>query len=456
MPSCLSYLNTFFLLKMQNEVKLWKNTISCLETELSKATIGAFFADTELLSLEEGKAKILCPNGISADYLRNRYKTKIQDTLTTLTGKDYTVSFEVKKVTLPQDQDLGPIFKSSQNDGLVVSYNFDSFVVGFSNQLAVSVAKAVVEQPGSLHNPLFVHSGVGLGKTHLMHAVGNAIKERNPNAKVLYSPAESFGNALIKAIQTRRPTSSFRKKYRMVDVLLIDDIQFFAGHQSTQEEFFNTFNELHLANKQIVLASDRHPSEIKKLEQRLVSRFSGGMVADMQEPDLDMKIEILRRKAREKGATLKDEVLLQVAEQITGNIRQLEGVLNQILAISASQNLDPTEELVAGVIKNTPCPQKFISTEDIVQSVCDHFGIDLEIMRSKKRSQNIVLTRQVTAYLLRNLSQMSFKDIGEVLGGRDHTTVIHGVEKIEKNLKESPLLKNQINHLRVDILGKTS
>lgn len=436
--------------------ELWKNTISCLETELSKATIGAFFADTELSFTKAGEVKILCPNRLSADYLKSRYKSKIEKILNTLTGETYFTSFGVKKVFFERTQDLGPIFRNSVQDGLVSTYTFENFVVGLPNQLAVQIAKTVGEQPGNIHNPFFIHSKVGLGKTHLMHAIGNSLKSKDPQAKILYTSSEQFTNSFIKSIQNKKSAVSFRKKFRSVDILLIDDIQFIAGREGTQEEFFNTFNELYLHGKQIVLTSDRHPSEIQKLEQRLVSRFYGGMIADIQKPDLDIKVEILKRKAQEKGATLNDEILLKIAEQITGSIRQLEGTLNQILAISASQNINPTKELVAKLVKNIPCSREFISPQDIIQTVCKHFGVENDVLQSKKRSQNIVLTRQIAAYLLRNLSQMSFKDIGDALGGRDHTTVIYAVEKIENNLKENDLLRSQIQHLRVDILGKTS
>lgn len=438
------------------EKELWKNTISCLETELSKATISAFFAGTELVSFKGDHAKIRCPNHLSANYLKTRYADSIINTINTLSGNSCSVSFEVKKITPKKVQDLGPIFKIKEQSGLVTTYTFESFVVGLSNQLAVSVAQAVVEQPGNLHNPLFLYSGVGLGKTHLMHAIGNAIKQQKPNTRVMYSPAEQFTNEFIKSIQIRRPASSFRKRFRSVDVLLIDDIQFLAGREATQEEFFNTFNKLYLSGKQVILTSDRHPSEIQRLEQRLVSRFSGGMITDIQEPDLDMRIEILRRKAAEKGATLQEEVLLALAEQISGSIRQLEGILNQILTITSAQNVTPTTELVSGILQNIPQSKKFVSPENIISTVCEHFSTEPEAIRSKKRSRDVVFPRQIIAYFLRDLSQLSLQNIGEILGGRDHTTILHGLEKIENDLTESSFLKNQLEALRVEILGKSS
>jgi len=438
------------------ERELWNNTVSCLETELSKGVIGTFFAGTELLSLHGGEARIVCPNKISADYLRKRYLDKIAQTLSTLTGEECRVRLEIRTVSAPPPQDLGPIFRNTQPDGLVSNYNFDNFVVGIPNQLAANIAKSVVEHPGGNHNPLFIYSGVGLGKTHLIHAIGNSIKVIREETRILYTSSEQFTNEFIRSIQNGRSAATFRKKFRTVDVLMVDDVQFFTGREGTQEEFFNTFNELHLAGKQVILTSDKHPNEIQKLDQRLTSRFCGGVVVDIQEPDMDMRLEILRRKARERGATVQDDVLLALAEQISGSIRNLEGMLNQILAISAAQKIIPTRELACSIIKNNPQNRRFVSPAQVVQTVCRHFGVEIKDVESAKRNREIVLPRQVAAYVLKNLSQLSLQNIGDLLGGRDHTTILHGIEKIEQEIKTNEFLKNQIQHLRVEILGKTS
>lgn len=435
--------------------EIWKNVLSSLETELSKATIATFFAGTELSSLENGMAKILCPNHLSADYLRNHYSQKLKETLQTLTSQPCTTAFEVRQI-VSRPQELGPIFRTKSHDGLFSSYNFKNFVVGLSNQLAVSVAQAVVERPGELHNPFFLYSGVGLGKTHLLHAVGNAIKTANQEARILYCPAERFTNELIQAIQSGRSTAIFRRKFRSVDILLVDDVQFLAGREASQEEFFNTFNELYLAGSQVVLASDRNPSEISKLEARLVSRFSGGMVIDIQQPDLDLRLAILRQKAAEEGAALQDEVLLSLAEQISGNIRQLEGALHQLLTFLSSQKISPSKEAVKSIFKDFSPPKPCVTPEDIICAVSRLFGIDLGVLRSAKRSKDIVLPRQIAAYLLRSLGDLSLKKIGEVLGGRDHTTIIYALEKIERELTQNPILRNQVEAARGEILGKTS
>lgn len=431
--------------------EIWKNVLSCLEAELSKPTIAAFFGHTELGSFESGVAKVLCPSHLSAEYLKTRYQKLITEVLGDLSGQSCRVSFEIKPLPPTKSQTLGPIFKTREQDGLVPSYTFENFVIGFSNQLAVSVAQVVTENPGKLHNPLFLHSSVGLGKTHLLHAIGHAIKEQDQEATVLYSPTERFTNEMVRAIQDRRSMSSFRKKFRSVDVLLVDDTQFLAGRVATQEEFFNTFNELYLAGKQIILTSDRRPSEIKQLEDRLVSRFSGGMVIDIQEPDLDMRAEILRRKAAARGANLQEETILLLAEQISGSVRQLEGVLNQLLTIAAAQNTVPSPELVNGVLASLPQPKRFISPEGILTAVCQKFNLKPEVLRSPKRTKEVVRPRQITAYLLRNLSQISLQQIGELLGGRDHSTILHSLGKIEEELTRDPFLRSQVEALRAEL-----
>ncbi|GMR19283.1 MAG: chromosomal replication initiator protein DnaA [Patescibacteria group bacterium] len=436
------------------EKELWKNTLSCLETELSKATISTFFAGTELASLEKSRAKILCPSRLSAGHLKSRYGGVIAATLNTLSGQKCSLSFEVKKIAPSKPQELGPIFRTSEQHMLVASYTLENFVVGLSNQLAVGVAQAVVEEPGTLHNPFFLHSGVGLGKTHLIHAIGNLIKQQRPDAQILYSPAEQFTNELIRSIQNRRSAVSFRRKFRSVDVLLIDDIQFLAGREATQEEFFNTFNELYLSGKQIILTSDRHPHEIPRLEQRLISRFSGGIVADIQEPDLDMKIEILRRKSKEKGASIQEEVFLALAEQVSGSIRKLEGLLNQLITIAAAQNVPPSADLVEDIVRSAPPSSVFVSPDKVIQTVCQRFSVKPEDIRSPRRAKEIVRPRQITAYLLRSMGSLSLQKIGDLLGGRDHSTILHGIKKIEGEVEENPTLRNQINTLNVEIFGR--
>ncbi|OGC54714.1 chromosomal replication initiator protein DnaA [candidate division WWE3 bacterium RIFCSPHIGHO2_01_FULL_48_15] len=437
------------------EKEIWKNTLSSLETELSKAVVGTFFRGTELGFLENGIAKILCLNRLSADYLRARYGEAVEAKLSDITGREWSLSFEVKPTTVQKPKELGPIFRTSSHDGLFPSYTFENFVVGLSNQLAAGIAQAVSAKPGQLHNPLFLHSRVGLGKTHLMHAIGNAVKQTQPDAEILYCPAERFTNELISAIQDRRSTASFRRKYRSVDVLLVDDIQFLAGREASQEEFFNTFNELYLSGRQVILTSDRNPTEIQKLEERLVSRFSGGMVADIQEPDLDLRLAILKRKAKEREVDIPGETLFALADQLSGNIRQLEGALNQLLTVALAQNTPPSAELAATLGQNV-IRQEVRGPEEIISAVARRFQVDLINLRSGKRTKENVFARQVAAHFLRTVGQLSLKKIGELLGGRDHSTILHGLKKVELELSRNPILRNQIDAVRVEILGKTS
>ena len=437
--------------------ELWKNTISYLETDLSRGVLNTFFANTKLSSLDNGKAQVVCPSKITADYLRRRYLPQVSQALKSLTEKDWEVEFQVSQENAPiKEAELGPLFTPPALDGLVSRYTFENFVVGLPNQLAAQIASSLVEGAGNSVSPLFIHSGVGLGKTHLIHAIGNAIKERDPQMKVLYVGAEQFTNEFIKSVQNSRSAAVFRKRFRAVDILLVDDVQFFAKREGTQEEFFNTFNELYLAGKRVVLTSDQHPEEIKKLDSRLVSRFCGGGVADMQEPGVDMRLEILKRKAAEWEQAVAEETLLTLAQDISGSIRHLEGALNQLLAIATTKHIAPTRDLAQAILKNRPQPQHFLKPQDVIAETSAKYGITVEEIKSAKRQKELVRPRQVAAYLLRALAQLSLSQIGEMLGGRDHTTILHSIQKIEKEQQENQILKEQLRTLRGEILGKTS
>lgn len=435
--------------------KIWKEILTFMEGDLSKAVIATFLGGTELASLEGGEARVFCPSRLSLEHLKTRYAEKLAGAVRHVCGQDYTLSFEVRPLPNPSVQELGPIFKTTVTHGLVSSYTFDNFVIGLSNQLAASVAEAVVEQPGSLHNPFFLYSGVGLGKTHLLHAVGNAVQQKNPEARVIYASAERFTTEFIRGIQSQQTAASFRRKFRGADVLLVDDVQFLATREASQEEFFNTFNELYLAGKQIIIASDRHPAEIKDVQQRLISRFAGGMIADIQEPDLDLRLQILRQKVGSRGVQVGEEVLLTLAQQLEGSIRQLEGTLNQLLTTAAAQKIAPCPELAQAVLKSIPASRRFVNPPDVIGTVCRCFGINREQLCSPSRSREIVLPRQIAAYLLRQMGNASLNQIGVLLGGKDHTTILHGLKKIEKDLTQNNFLHNQVESIRGEILGKT-
>ncbi|RSK25435.1 chromosomal replication initiator protein DnaA, partial [Bacillus sp. HMF5848] len=318
-------------------------------------------------------------------------------------------------------------------------YTFDTFVIGQGNRFAHAASLAVAEAPAKAYNPLFIYGGVGLGKTHLMHAIGHYVLEHNPAAKVVYLSSEKFTNEFINSIRDNK-TVDFRNKYRSVDVLLIDDIQFLAGKEQTQEEFFHTFNTLHEESKQIVISSDRPPKEIPTLEDRLRSRFEWGLITDITPPDLETRIAILRKKAKADGLDIPNEVMLYIANQIDSNIRELEGALIRVVAYSSLINKDINADLASDALKDIIPSSKprVITIQDIQKVVSQHFNVKVEELKAKKRTRTIVEPRQVAMYLSRELTDASLPKIGEEFGGRDHTTVIHAHEKISKKLESDP------------------
>ncbi|MGL5675290.1 MAG: chromosomal replication initiator protein DnaA, partial [Cellulosilyticaceae bacterium] len=334
-------------------------------------------------------------------------------------------------------------------------YVFNSFVVGNSNRMAHAAALAVAEAPARAYNPLFLYGGVGLGKTHLMHSIAHYILEQNPNAKVLYASSEKFTNELINSIKDDK-NEAFRNKYRNIDVLLIDDIQFIAGKERTQEEFFHTFNTLHEANKQIIISSDRPPKEIETLEDRLRSRFEWGLIADIQGPDLETRIAILRKKAEIESLSVPEEVLLFIAKTVISNIRELEGALNRIIAFSSLANKPITVELANEALKDLISKDKprIITADYIQEIVANYFHLKPEELKSSKRTRNIAFPRQIAMYLCRKLTDLSLPKIGEKFGGRDHTTIIHGYEKISKDILKDIELSQTIAELENKITGK--
>lgn len=327
-------------------------------------------------------------------------------------------------------------------------YVFDTFVIGAGNRFAHAASLAVAEAPAKAYNPLFIYGGVGLGKTHLMHAIGNYVLEHNPKARVLYISSEKFTNEFINAIRDNR-SESFRNKYRNIDILLIDDIQFLAGKESTQEEFFHTFNALHDEQKQIVISSDRPPKEIPTLEDRLRSRFEWGLITDIQPPDLETRIAILKKKAKAENLDIPNEAIVYIANQIDTNIRELEGALIRVVAYSSLINQDITVHLAAEALKdiipsNRP---KVITIQDIMQTVGEFYGMRPEDFKARKRTKAVAFPRQIAMYLSRELTDFSLPKIGEAFGGRDHTTVIHAHEKIASMLKSDPELNKIIRTL---------
>lgn len=444
--------------------ELWGRVLAEMEKQVSKPSFETWLKSTKLLSYKQDTLTIAAPNSFARDWLENHYVHQIAAILHDLTGKEAMISFIVPKDQNLEDYDIpAPKPMVSQDDqpdfspGMLNSkYTFDTFVIGSGNRFAHAASLAVAEAPAKAYNPLFIYGGVGLGKTHLMHAIGHYVQEHNPNAKVVYLSSEKFTNEFINSIRDNK-TVHFRNKYRNVDVLLIDDIQFLAGKESTQEEFFHTFNALHEESKQIIISSDRPPKEIPTLEDRLRSRFEWGLITDISPPDLETRIAILRKKARADGLDISNEVMVYIANQIDSNIRELEGALIRVVAYSSLINRDINVDLAAEALKDImpTSRSRVITILDIQKVVGEHYHVRLEDFSAKKRTKSIAYPRQIAMYLSRELTDFSLPKIGEEFGGRDHTTVIHATEKISTLLKTDETLKNEIKQIK-SLLGRSS
>ncbi|MGB7998621.1 MAG: chromosomal replication initiator protein DnaA [Anaerobacillus sp.] len=428
---------------MDNITDLWQQALSEIEKKLSKPSFETWLKSTSANRMEGDTIIITAPNEFARDWLESRYSSLITETLLELTGSELQAKFIIPQNQSDTDLDLEQSMKKKPKANpaqdehpqsvLNSKYTFDTFVIGSGNRFAHAASLAVAEAPAKAYNPLFIYGGVGLGKTHLMHAIGHYVIEHNPNAKVVYLSSEKFTNEFINSIRDNK-TVNFRNKYRNVDVLLIDDIQFLAGKEQTQEEFFHTFNALHEESKQIVISSDRPPKEIPTLEDRLRSRFEWGLITDITPPDLETRIAILRKKAKAEGLDIPNEVMLYIANQIDTNIRELEGALIRVVAYSSLINQDMNADLAAEALKNIIPSSKprVITIHDIQTVIGDQFSVKLEDFAAKKRTKSVAFPRQIAMYLSRELTDFSLPKIGEEFGGRDHTTVIHAHEKISK------------------------
>ena len=440
----------------------WQTILSIIEPETSSVSYNTWFKDTQLVDIIDNTMMVSVKNDFNKEILSTRYLDLIKNCSLQVMNRDYNFDFIViskdgeyipKKVGAQKAEAFQDPLNIKSN--LNPRYIFDSFVVGNSNRMAHAAALAVAEAPARAYNPLFLYGGVGLGKTHLMQSIAHYILEQNPNAKVLYASSEKFTNELINSIRDDK-NEAFRNKYRNIDVLLIDDIQFIAGKERTQEEFFHTFNTLHEADKQIIISSDRPPKEIETLEDRLRSRFEWGLIADIQTPDLETRIAILRKKVELESLSVPDDVILFIAKTIISNIRELEGALNRILAFSSLSNkpinVDLANEALRDLIsKDKP---KVITADYIQEIIADYFNLSIEDLKSAKRTRNIAYPRQIAMYLCRKLTDLSLPKIGEKFGGRDHTTIIHGFDKITKDLLKDIELCQIVNELECKITGK--
>ena len=453
---------------METELKgLWEKTLNIIKSEMSEVSFNTWIKSCEPISISSNTIKISVPNSFTQDILEKRYKDLVINSIEAACSKLYKIEFliaselqeidevpENKKASNNKDS-MSVTVNDEMSSTLNPKYTFDSFVIGNSNRFAHAASLAVAESPAKAYNPLFIYGGVGLGKTHLMHAIGHYILQNNSNAKVVYVSSEKFTNELINAIKDDK-NEEFRNKYRNVDILLIDDIQFIAGKERTQEEFFHTFNTLHDANKQIILSSDRPPKEIPTLEDRLRSRFEWGLIADIQAPDFETRMAILKKKADVEKLDVPNEVMVYIATKIKSNIRELEGALIRIVAYSSLTNRDITVDLASEALKDIISnKQNKNITIDIIQDVvAAYFNLRVEDLKSQRRTRNVAYPRQIAMYLSRKLTDMSLPKIGEEFGGRDHTTVIHAYEKISESLNNDESLQHTINDITKKLTQK--
>ncbi|ENZ00180.1 chromosomal replication initiator protein DnaA [Clostridium thermobutyricum] len=446
---------------MDSDLKqLWEKTLSIIKGEMSEVSFNTWIKSCEPISMSSDTIKISVPNTFTQDILEKRYKDLVVNSIKASCSKLYKIEFlvaseiqsteetvtnqKIKKEKSEENQNPSDEMSTNLNP----KYTFDSFVIGNSNRFAHAASLAVAEAPAKAYNPLFIYGGVGLGKTHLMHAIGHYILQNNSKSKVVYVSSEKFTNELINAIKDDK-NEEFRNKYRNIDVLLIDDIQFIAGKERTQEEFFHTFNALHDANKQIILSSDRPPKEIPTLEDRLRSRFEWGLIADIQVPDFETRMAILKKKADVENLSVANEVMVYIATKIKSNIRELEGALTRIIAYSSLTNRSITVDLASEALKDIISKKqgKHVTIEIIQDIVASYFNLRIEDLKSQRRTRNVSYPRQIAMYLSRKLTDMSLPKIGEEFGGRDHTTVIHAYEKISDNLNRDESLQHTIEEL---------
>ncbi|QIL45995.1 chromosomal replication initiator protein DnaA [Vagococcus coleopterorum] len=443
---------------------IWSELVSTYKAIMTTPSFNAWIEQAKPIELTDGQLTIEVPSSLHKEYWEKNLSTKIVETGFRLTGSEITPRFIIKsdvKEELIDQVETKKIEKSStlskENSRKALlnpKYSFDTFVIGKGNQMAHAAALVVAEDPGSTYNPLFFYGGVGLGKTHLMHAIGHQMLLNNPNAKVKYVSSETFANDYINSIQNKM-SEEFRQEYRNVDLLLVDDIQFFANKEGTQEEFFHTFNALYNDGRQIVLTSDRLPNEIPKLEERLVSRFAWGLSVDITPPDLETRIAILRKKADAERLEIPDDTLSYIAGQIDSNIRELEGALVRVQAYATMNSQDITTSLAADSLKTlrSASTNSQLSILKIQESVCNFYHIQLKDLKGKKRVKTIVLPRQIAMYLARELTENSLPKIGAEFGGKDHTTVIHSHEKIQQLIETDPTIQKEVNEIKQNLIS---
>ena len=443
---------------------LWDDVLSILKPEMNHESFDLWFRPVKALTVESNRLTLQVPNAFFADWLRDHYQARIETLLKERSGETMSLSFTVLR---PVEEIIKPGMSEPLSAPLILPapsapplethlnarYMFDTFVVGHSNRFAQAASQAVAKDPGKAYNPLFLYGGVGLGKTHLMHAIGHHMIEKNPRARVLYTSSEKFINEFIDSLRFEK-MSQFRQKYRNLDCLLIDDIQFLVNKESSQEEFFYTFNTLYDSRKQIVITSDRPPKEIPTLQERLITRFEWGVVADIQAPELETRIAILRDKADAENLFVPDDVLLFLASHMRSNIRELEGSLIRVVAHASLTGVSLTVDSAREVLRDVMAREEAaapVSIDKIQRVVARHFHLELHDMKSKRRTDAIAFPRQIAMYLARTLTDMSTTQIGDSFGGKDHTTVMHATNKVKSRLESDPFFTALVNKIIQDI-----
>lgn len=445
---------------MDNQ-KLWQAMLGSLEINLSKGNFITWFKNTDIVERGENYITVGVPSTFTHEWIKNKFHNHLLQSLKSLAPEVKEIRYHIGNIKLGQEKQ-GTLLQQSEStskntvvykapnttgsSSLNKQYTFDTLIIGKNNELAHAASVAVAESPGSRYNPLFIYGGVGLGKTHLIHAVGNKMLANNPRLRILYATSEKFTNDFISAIQQKK-LDDFKRHYRQVDMLLIDDVQFIAGKEQTQEEFFHTFNELRDKGKQIILTSDRLPKDIPAIEQRLISRFEWGMIADVGAPSLETRIAILKTKIAKSGIAIDDKIINFVAENVVNNIRELEGALNKIMVYYNMSRepltLNKVQELLESITNNNK--RKSVTIRKIAENVAGFYSVTLDDLLKQSRKKEFVKPRQAAMYLVRKELNSSFPTIGEFFGGRDHTTVMHGVEKVEKAVKSEDNIKKELD-----------
>ena len=452
--------------------ELWSRILQMVQTGLPQQAFDTWLAGTNPVALSDQELLVEAPSQFHVEWLEDKYGPLLEETAARIVGRPLSISFSTGDSPSLAPVPTVELMASSEapaglsdhrstpparapDPGLNQRYTFARFVVGGDNQLAAAASSAVSEKPARMYNPLFLYGGVGLGKTHLMHAIGNAIMESDPSKRVAYVPSEQFTNELVTSIQEGK-MPEFRRRYRLMDLLLVDDVHFLEGKERTQEEFFHTFNALYDAHKQIVLTSDRPPKEIPGLEERLVSRFEWGLVADIQAPDYETRVAILRKKAADDNLTLDPEVIDFIAVSCTSSVRELEGAVIKLLAYSSLRNQEISVSLaraaLQGVLGAKPTDgAPNVTPERIQEAVAKQWGVPSSGLASKRRTKDLTVPRQVAMYLIRELLDLPLVQIGYLFGGRDHSTVIHSIKKVEEKLETTPPFERRVQALRVEL-----